>query len=63
VGVWKTKIKPHQNQVPVVINVGDDTSVQLERSGEGVITVKVMAPREKTIVRNGTEPVKAEQDA
>lgn len=49
--MWKTKLTSKDNHIPTVIEVGDDTTIRMVRSGEGVLSIVVDAPRDKTIVR------------
>ncbi|MBO9430617.1 MAG: hypothetical protein ABJG14_03890 [Sulfitobacter sp.] len=49
--MWKTKLTAKDNHIPHEIAVGDDTIIRMVRSGEGVLSIVVDAPRHKTIVR------------
>lgn len=49
--MWRTKITSKDNLVPYLIQVGDDITIRLVRSGEGVLSVVVDAPVDKTIIR------------
>lgn len=56
-GMWRTKVTSQHNHIPIEVQVGDDTTIRMVRSGEGVFSVVIDAPREKTIVRKAGEPV------
>ena len=49
--MWKTKLTAKDNGVPHTIQVGDDTTIRMVRSGEGLLSIVIDAPRDKTIVR------------
>jgi sRNA-binding carbon storage regulator CsrA len=49
--MWKTKLTSKDNHIQHEILVGDDTTIRMVRSGEGVLSIVVDAPRSKTIVR------------
>ena len=49
--MWRTKLTAKDNNVPHVIEVGNDTTIRMVRSGEGMLSIVVDAPPDKTIVR------------
>lgn len=49
--MWRTKVTAKDNNVPITIEVGDDTSIRMVRHGEGLFSIVIDAPIKKTIVR------------